>query len=134
MEELYKLKEMLCDELEQYGKKNELSAGSLEIIDKLSHALKSITTIIAMDEADGGYSGDNGMHPRYYRGNSYNRGISYAGRRNARRDSMGRYSREDGYSGAIDDMVDQLKELMDDAPNDQIRTEIHRLMTKIEKM
>ena len=98
MKELYELKEMLCDELKEYGKKGELSAGSLDIVDKLSHALKSIETIIAMEESyDSDYSGNNEgrMYPT---GRSYeNRGrYSYArGRRgNVKRDSMGRYSRD----------------------------------------
>ena len=128
MEELYKLKEMLCDELESYGKKKELTAGSLDVIDKLSHALKSITTVIAMEESDGEYSNDYPMNGRTYRGSSYARG-----RMNARRDSMGRYSR-DGYSGAVDDMVSQLKDLMEDAPNESIKSEMRRLVKKIETM
>lgn len=132
MEELYKLKEMLCDELESYGKKKELTAGSLDVIDKLSHALKSITTVIAMEEADGEYSNDYPMNGRSYRGSSY-RGSSYArGRTNARRDSLGRYSRE--YSGAVDDMVGQLNDLMEDAPNESIKAEMRRLVKKIETM
>lgn len=122
MEELYKLKDLLCDELEEYGRKGELSAGSLEIIDKLSHALKSITTVIAMKEADEDYSG---TYPKY----SYRR--SYA----RKRDSMGRYSRRyDGYSGAVDDMVEKLHDLMHDAPNEEIKSEIKRLASKVENM
>jgi len=129
MDELYKLKEMLCDELEEYGRKGELSTGSLDVVDKLSHALKSITTVIAMEEAEQGHSGR-------YDGNSYARG-----RMNAKRDSMGRYSRDyrggrysREYSGAVEDMADQLRDLMEDAPNDQVRHEIKSLISKIEKM
>lgn len=141
MDALYKLKDLLCDELEEYGKKGELNSGTLEVVDKLSHALKSITTIIAMEEADGDYSGTygGGNYPRmYYRnggnGTSYGRGSSYAGRRNARRDSRGRYSRADGYSGAVDDMIEQLQDMMEEAPNEQVKQDIQRLVTKIEKM
>ena len=126
MKELYDLKEILCDELKEYGKKGELSTGSLDVVDKLSHALKSVETIIAMEEADGGNSGNYGRSYPYYRGTSYARG-----RMNARRDSMGRYSREDGYSG---DVAEQLRDIMDDAPNEHVRQEIQRLVTKIEKM
>jgi hypothetical protein len=43
---LHKIKEMLCKELDEYGKKEELTAGSLDIVDKLTHALKSVETII----------------------------------------------------------------------------------------
>jgi len=130
MEELYKLKDMLCDELEEYGRKGELSTGSLDVVDKLSHALKSITTVIAMEEADG-YSGEmrDGNYSRSYYP-TYNRGSSYAGRRNARRDSMGRYSRAE----EMDGVVESLREIMNDAPNDNVRQEIQRLVSKVEKM
>ena len=129
MEELYKLKDMLCEELETYGKKKELTAGSLDVIDKLSHALKSITTVIAMEEAEGGSSYG---YPMYYRDghrmNSY-RGSSYA-----RRDSRGRYSREDGYSEAYDEMVKTLHDLMSDAPDENVKREIRKLIDKVERM
>ena len=72
MEYLYDLKDMLCRELKEYAKKGELSAGSLETIDKLTHSLKSVVTIMAME--DSGYSREN------------NGGYS------GRRDSMGRYA------------------------------------------
>lgn len=78
------IREMLMKELEKYSKKGELSAGSLEIIDKLTHAIKSIDTIMAME--DSGYSNESGYS--YARG----RGVG------ARRDSTGRYSRRDGMS------------------------------------
>jgi hypothetical protein len=133
MKELHELKEMLCDELKEYGKKD-LTAGSLDVIDKLSHALKSIETIIAMEEADEEYSGIYRM-PRYYR-DGYDRNGSYArnGRSYRRRDSMGRYSREDGYSGAMEDMADQLREIMKDAPDESLKKDIRRILEKVENM
>ena len=133
MKELHELKEMLCDELKEYGKKD-LTAGSLDVIDKLSHALKSIETIIAMEEADEEYSGIYRM-PRYYR-DGYDRDGSYArnGRSYRRRDSMGRYSREDGYSGAMEDMADQLREIMKDAPDESLKKDIRRILEKVENM
>ena len=54
MKELYELKDLVCDELKEYGKKGEISMGNLDVIDKLSHTLKSLETIIAMEEAEGG--------------------------------------------------------------------------------
>lgn len=137
MEELYKLKEMLCKELEEYGGK-EMSAGALEVVDKLAHAIKNIDKII--ENYDEEYSGYYPMYygeNRSYRGGSYDggsyRGGSYArGRRNARRDSMGRYSSE-GYS-RHGDMVEQLRDLMNDAPDERTRKEIQRLVTKMEQM
>ena len=131
MEELYKLKEMLCKELEEYGSKGEMSTGSLEVVDKLAHTIKNLDKII--ENYDEEYSG---YYPMYYgenRGGSY-RGGSYArGRgRNARRDSMGRYSSE-GYS-RHGDMVEQLRDLMEEAPDERTRKEIQRLVTKMEQM
>ena len=75
--------------------------------------------------------------PRYYR-DSYERNgdTSYArnGRSYRRRDSMGRYSREDGYSGAMEDMADQLRSLMKDAPDESLKKDIRRVLEKVESM
>jgi hypothetical protein len=142
MHKLYELKEMLCEELEQYGDRDKLDVGGLEIVDKLAHAIKNLDKIIeAKDEEE--YSMD-GMGGGSYRGGSYEYrrrypregGGSYArGRgRNARRDSMGRYSREGGYSRAAEDMVEQLREMMEEAPDEQTKKEIQKLVTKIEQM
>ena len=93
MNELYELKDMLCKELEEMGSKGELTAGSLDTIDKLAHAVKNLDKVIECYEEE--YSNDGGdMGGSYRGGNSYRDGRSYArGRgRNARRDSMGRYS------------------------------------------
>ncbi len=107
MHELYELKEMLCKELEDYGRKGDLTAGSLEVIDKLAHALKNIDKVIEakeMEEEEYSMEGGNmgNMGGSYARGgseggqgggrsrNSYARGRG----RNAKRDSMGRYSSE----------------------------------------
>jgi hypothetical protein len=134
MHAVYDLKEMLCKELEDYGKKGELSAGSLDIVDKLAHTIKNLDKIIESyeeEESRGSYNYGGNMP---YRGGSYEDGRSYARGRgsNARRDSMGRYSRE-GYSRA-DEMVDKLRDLMNDAPDDRTRQEIQRLVTKMEQM
>ena len=126
MKELYELKDLVCDELKEYGKKGEISMGNLDVIDKLSHTLKSLDTIIAMEES--GYSGyyPGGIHYDDYSG----RGSSYARGRNARRDSMGRYSRDD----QVDGMVHKLRDMMEDAPNDRIRSELQKVVSKMESM
>jgi hypothetical protein len=112
---MYELREMLCEELDKITKKGELSAGSLDVVDKLTHSIKSIDTIIAMEEA--GYSSDDYS----MRGNSYARGRGS----NARRDSMGRYSSDNysmrgGRSGergrnySYDDEMNNLREQLED--------------------
>lgn len=90
MHKLNELRDMLMEELEKCSSKGELSAGSLEVIDKLAHAIKSIDTIVAMEDA--GYSNEDGYSMARGRG------------RYARRDSMGRYSSRGGsYGGSYDD-------------------------------
>ena len=81
MKELYELKDKLMDELKSYGKK-EMSAGSLDVIDKLAHATKNLCKVIESAEEEEGYSN------RYSRTNSYARGRG----KYAKRDAMGRYS------------------------------------------
>lgn len=154
MEELYKLKETLCTELEEYAKKGKMSAGDLEIVDKLSHAIKNIDKIIEKyDESEysgatgysnrmsygrGGYSNERGGRGGYsnerggYSNNDYSMAMDGRGRgSNARRDSRGRYSGE-GYSGH--DMVMELREMMEDAPDERTRMEFEKFIRKMEQM
>ena len=88
MKEYYEIKEMLCKELKEYAHKGELSAGSLDVIHKLTDTIKNIDKIEMLEESE------------YYDEDSYEGGGSYArGRgRNVKRDRMGRYSR-DGEGG-----------------------------------
>ena len=95
MKSMEDLRDMLCEELHNITEQGEISTSSLDIIDKLTHSIKSIDTIMAMEES--GYSNDRG-YSRYdgsYRyDDGYGRRGSYARGRgnNARRDSQGRYS------------------------------------------
>lgn len=132
---LSKIKEMLCDALDEYAKKGELSAGSLSAIDTLTHSLKSVTTILAMEDYDedgASYDGANG-------GNAGG-GMSGARGRNARRDSRGRFSRDGGrrggyrvsYDGARDELVEHVEELMDMAKDEPTRQMIERFKRELE--
>lgn len=142
MHEIYELKEQLMKELEEYGRKGEMSTGSLEVVDKLAHTIKNLCKIIETAEEGGEYSmaGGNYTYARdgqpYRGGNRYdgNSMRSYArGRgRNAKRDSMGRYSSA-GYSYGNEDMIEQLESLMEEAP-EQVKQDIQRLISKVESM
>ena len=110
MKELHELRDKLCDELKEYGKKD-LSAGSLDVVDKLTHTIKNLDKIMDEDGYSGRYAYDD-MNRGSIR--SYARG----------RDSMGRYSR--------DGLADKLRELMGDAPDERTRMEIKRLIDKME--
>ena len=96
---MHKIKEMLMNELYEYEEKakrmsgGKISVQELDKIHKLTDTVKNIDKI-EMLEGDEGYSEDG-----HYMGEGRIYGTSYArGRRNARRDSMGRYSRDDGTS------------------------------------
>ena len=76
---------------------------------------------------------------RSYRGSSYDDGMSYARGRNAKRDSMGRYSRTGdmsyrGYSrgDAKQEYIDELQELMQKTSNEQTRQSIQRMIQQME--
>ena len=71
MHELYELKEKLMKELAEYSQ-GELSTGSLEVIDKLAHAIKNICKIV--EDAEG----SSRRSRRSYEGSSYE-GSSYEG-------------------------------------------------------
>lgn len=101
MEKFKRLTDMLEQELDRIESRGELTAGSLAQADTIAHTLKCLATYEAMESESkgGGYSEHYPMmYP--YRGGSYDDGSSYArGRgRYARRDSMGRYSSDDGRS------------------------------------
>ena len=135
MEYMHELKEMLCDELMQIADKGELTAGSLDTIDKLTHSIKSIATIMAMEDSD--YSYENG-NMNSYRGNSY-RGGSYRGNAQ-RRDSRGRYSRNSyarrrgGYSRdeETEKMVEKLEKMMEQTDDMNAKQAIEQAISAIE--
>jgi hypothetical protein len=140
IEMLHNVCEVLTDEMEEVSKKLDkaggMSAGDLETVDKLAHALKSIKTTIAMMESEDGYSGRyypmGGM--AYNDGGSYNDGMSYARGRtgNVRRDSMGRYSSR-GYSRAedgIQELIGEMRDMMGSLPDDK-RREVQRFIDRM---
>ena len=111
-------------------KNSGMTNSDLEQMDKLTHTLKSIKAVMGMEEGYsnhypylGGYGYDGGS--------SYRDGGSYARVRNQRRDSMGRYSSERGYSR--NDLTDKMRELMEDAPDERTRQEIQRMVEKLER-
>lgn len=160
MHDLYENLEQLCEtvaeEIREANNKiktagGKISAGDVEYLDKLTHMLKSIKTTKAMMDSEEGYSSE-GYSNEGMSGASYARGRG----RNARRDSRGRYSSEgmsgrsgrsggrsnDGsyesygrsYGSYGDEMVDELRELMNEAPNNEIRQKFQKLISEIENM
>jgi hypothetical protein len=142
MKHLEELKEVVKRELEKFGKQGDISVSSLDKIHKLSDLYKNLCKIEILEEEGGyseGYMDDGMMH-----GNSYARG-----RRYAKRDSMGRYSRDGGYSEgddyserrmsrdyskdeAVDRIMRSLGELMEDASPKERET-LKKWMRELER-
>jgi hypothetical protein len=107
----------------------------IDSVYKLMDIAKDINKIWCMEDDMNGESYDGGMN--YERGRRSYDGNSYArGRRNVQRDSMGRYSREGenrnmtrgGYSRDNREYMDNLREMADNAPDEQTRMTIQRMI------
>ena len=154
MHYMHDLKDLLCAELEDYAEKGKksgkMSMGDLDSIHKLTDTVKNILKIDMLDgetgySEDGAYMGEGRIYGTSY--DDYMRrgvGYSYArGRgRYAKRDSMGRYSRDDGYmrrdrrgmrDGYSRDegkayMMEQLEDMMEDTEKPAEKEALRRCM------
>ena len=153
MHYMHDLKDLLCAELEDFAEKGKkagkMSMGDVEVIHKLTDTVKNILKIDLM-ESDDGYSEDG-----HYMGEGRIYGTSYArGRTRAKRDSMGRYSRDGGRYSYDDDMscarsrgyrggysrdegksymMEQLEEMMDEAEKPAEREALKRCMDVLKR-
>ena len=140
MENMHKLKDTLCRELDEFARRDSIESYDLDTIHKLTDTIKNLDKIEMLE--DGGYSqargGNRGGMRTYARdgeGGGYgyedsfgdNDGYSMARRR---RDERGRYSRDDGR----DDMVNRLEEMMSRAGSDRDREEIRRMIERMKGM
>ena len=155
------LKDLLCAELQEYaenGKRSgKMSKADIEVIDTVLNSVKNIYKIDKYNEEMEGYSEDGTYmgEGRIY-GTSYDdgmrRGVGYSyarGRgRYAKRDSMGRYSRDDGYmrrdgrgmrdGGYSRDegkayMMEQLEDMMEDAEKPAEKEALRRCMEALKR-
>lgn len=139
---MHKLIDFVCDELEdieQKASKGELSISDVQYADTLAHLKKNLLkSEEMMEDFDEGYSSEMRPMNGTMRGGSYryDGGMSYARGRGSRakRDSMGRYSSERGYSRDAADMTAELQEMMDDPKYAPVKHDIERLMRKVEQM
>ena len=164
MEYIEKIKKMLCKELEEFAETGKLKTpADISMLKDLTGAIKNIDKIEMYEEEKEGYSearGGRGRGRSSYAmgGSSYDDDMMYSERRgrgrNAKRDSMGRYSSEDGssyddyseessYRGgqggrgysrgdAKDHMMNKLGSMMEDAdPNE--REILKDCMRKLER-
>lgn len=154
MHYMHDLKDLLCAELEDYaenGKKSgKMSMGDLESIHKLTDTVKNILKIDMLEDEtgyseDGTYMGEGRIYGTSY-DDGMRRGVGYSyarGRgRYAKRDSMGRYSRDDGYmrrdGGYSRDegkayMMEQLEDMMEDAEKPAEKEALRRCMDALKR-
>jgi hypothetical protein len=134
---MHRIKEFLMKELENIEKKGQVSMSDLDKVHKMTDTIKNIDKIEMLEDSgyseDGHYMGEGRIY-----GTSYDDGSSYArGRMRAKRDSMGRYSR-DGRGGGYsykdkDDMVEHLHEMMEEAGSTKEREAIKRCIREMEE-
>ena len=138
LDDLYDLCETVAKEIGEANKKIEAAGGKLtgadiDYIDKITHAMKSIKSVIMIAEND--ENGESGYYP-YMGGYRSYENMRGGGRSNQRRDSRGRYSRDNrgGYSrdDSRENMVMELRELMRDAPDEHTRMRFRRFIDEIE--
>ena len=143
LKELRELKDTIGHEIAEANveiKKSggDLNTGDIEMIDKLTHSAKSLITACAMLEADDGYSGDYMPMGPYYGGTrrySYSRGDrnGYSGNNGGYARNESRYNRE-GRNGSYSrgmDWNEQLRQMMDEAPDEATRMDIKKLMDRM---
>ena len=121
---IHDLREMLCDELESLTDKGNMNAERLKMIDMLTHSIKSIDTIVAMDR--GGYSNKYSYDNDRTYSDSRNGGRSYTSGRYDDRYSDG-YSRDDMKAS----MVHKLNDMMREAESDKDREAIRRCIEQM---
>lgn len=162
MHEIMQLKENLMGELGEYARSPRLTVEDVMVVKALSSAVDHLCNIVMAAEEEEGYSmrgqgggsrysyeGGQGGGSRYSRegrgGSRYSReggnyareGGNYAraGRRgNVRRDSMGRYAREGGYSrtDGMEDLMSEIQSMMGELPQ-ELQQEAQRFMQKLEQ-
>lgn len=106
---MYDLKEMLCQDLEQYSKKGSLTRNDLDTVHMITDTIKNVDKITMMEEEGYSYGGGNWNANGSYCSGSMSDG-RYSGRRrnnyvgeNGNTNSGRRYMRNN-YSNDSDDM------------------------------
>ena len=156
MHYMHDLKDLLCAELEDYAEKGKksgkMSMGDLETVHKLTDTVKNILKIDTLSDElgyseDGHYVGEGRIYGTSYEsGYSERDGSSYArDRRYAKRDSMGRYSRDGGmsYRGGMrggysreegkEYMMESLEDLMESATKPAEKEALRRCMDALKR-
>lgn len=126
---MHKLIDYIDREMREYesevARGGELSAKDLECLKDLAKTKTAILTNEAMEE-DNRYSYNyDGMN-----GTSRARGRG----RNARRDAMGRYSSDYSYDNAKDDMMRELREIVQKAPDETTKRKVEKFIEEMQSV
>lgn len=139
---MHKLMEYICNELDELERKaekeNKLSMAEIEYGDKLAHFKKNLLSAEEMWDdskysedmmyARGGSRGGNMMG----RNRMSNRMVyARGGRRGA--NQYGSYAMEGGYSNT-NELIEDLRELMQEAPDERTRQKFQRFIDEMEHM
>lgn len=133
MHELMELKEKLIKELEDYSQNGKFSKEDVEVIKYMASAVDHLCNIVEGEDEysrRGGYAYERGGNTGGGTYRSYEGRGSYArGRgRNARRDSMGRYSRAEG----VEELVNTVRDMMQELPQN-LQMDAQRFVQKLEQ-
>lgn len=135
MQIYYDIKKMLCEELDKMADKGRIAnREDLSIIDALTHSIKSVETIIAMNESKYEGKSEHYLPPHMWGPRSFDDGQSNGQRRNA----MGQFSRDNYENGSMmrsrdEGMVEELRDLMYRAKDDQTRMKFKRFIMDLEE-
>jgi hypothetical protein len=129
------IKERLCDELNEYADKNRWSERDVDMIDKITHSIKSLMKYLEMEETWNDYD----TRSSYSRGRSMNRGRYYRDDRSYDNSYDDRYydgdtsyrnrSRDDG----MEHLTQELEELMSKTTDADVKEAIKKTMAQIKK-
>lgn len=122
MEYIHKIKKLMCEELKSYENVSKVNEDILNDVWKLTDTIKNLDKIKMLEE--GGSHNSYCSYDSYDEENSYRRGRG-AG---ARRDSMGRYSRESGYSEAEERSRDMSYMISHDQSKDHMMKQLGEMM------
>ena len=127
MKVLYELCEMLEDTAKDLvadlrKKSGRMTSSDLDAIDKVTHAIKSVKTTLAMVESEGQYN-RGGMYQAGYQNGGYGDG----GYQRRSRDSQGRYM-------ANNDLYSQVKHAMENESDPRKAEEYGQILERLSRM
>lgn len=131
---MHRLYEYICrelDDLERKAEKGKLTMAEMQYGDTLAHFKKNLLKAEEMSGDSYSMAGNSYNSDGYSRRSSYSR----AGTMSPFSKMRGMNIRRDGYSMADNEqMLEELRGMMQDAPDEQTKMDFRRLIQRLEKM